>query len=49
MSMRGPQKYRETNACVYVWMTESPSLQEMMFGNDTFPHDSVAFSGAANQ
>lgn len=35
--------------CVYICATESPSLQKMMFGNDTFPHDSVAFSGTANQ
>lgn len=35
--------------CVCVCVTESPSLWEMMFGNDTFPHDSVAFSGTANQ
>ena len=36
-------------ACVCICVSESPSSLKMMFRNDTFPHDSVAFSGTANQ
>lgn len=37
--------------CVYarICVTESPSLLKMLFRNDTFPHDSVAFSRTANR
>lgn len=37
------------HARVCTCVTESPSLLKMLFRNDTFPHDSVAFSGAANK
>lgn len=33
----------------HICVTESPSLLKMLFRNDIFPHDSVAFSGTANQ
>lgn len=34
---------------MHLCVTESPSLLKMLFRNDIFPHDSVAFSGTANQ